>query len=489
MALNNSGKISLGGSTSGESINLELGQLASATISLNDTNVRTLAGVASGQISMPSDFWGKSTASHWISVITGLTSGTAGVPFDLDKTNQRLFVGLVNQIAEINVNTGSIISKAQISTAAAKGVSVSQISTASSANQVILFANVGYSTGTRSSPSVITMPYSLASVTNCFLARGSASLTTLAVYTNGDYNKVNDNLVQGVNYQVANGSRTSGFTVGAAIYGTNPIDSFALPICDQIGNWWSLGCSNMDSASAKYANVFLHGTSITSLTRAQSFPASTKINCDLETDPSNTYSVLTTVVSSSTTLSPLQVTCFNKSNGSTIYWQKQISANCNTQQYTIRKNTVITSSHVYMIQEIATALPAAQNNTYLIVKRNLSDGSLVWQRTVTASGALSYATVGKSIAIDGDNLFIGFMTTVSQAAVIMKLPTDGSKTGSYSVGGYTITYAASSYTDSNVSYAISGGSSVQTTATTLQLAGTQGTAYGSSALSTTTSNI
>lgn len=67
MALNASGPISLGGATAGQSINLELGQAATATTSLNATNVRTLAGVPSGAIIMPTNFYGKSnraTASY-----------------------------------------------------------------------------------------------------------------------------------------------------------------------------------------------------------------------------------------------------------------------------------------------------------------------------------------------------------------------------------------------------------------------------------------
>jgi hypothetical protein len=63
MALNPSGAISLAGPTAGQSIAVELGVSATATISLNDTNVRTLAGVASGVIVMPTDFWGKSSVS------------------------------------------------------------------------------------------------------------------------------------------------------------------------------------------------------------------------------------------------------------------------------------------------------------------------------------------------------------------------------------------------------------------------------------------
>lgn len=67
MTLNASGPISLGGSTAGQSINLELGQSATAQVSLNDTNVRTLAGVASGAIIMPTNFYGKSAVTITLS--------------------------------------------------------------------------------------------------------------------------------------------------------------------------------------------------------------------------------------------------------------------------------------------------------------------------------------------------------------------------------------------------------------------------------------
>jgi hypothetical protein len=59
MALNNTGEISLGGSNAPTSVNLELSKVATAIVSLNDTDVRNLAGIVSGQISM-SDLRGKS---------------------------------------------------------------------------------------------------------------------------------------------------------------------------------------------------------------------------------------------------------------------------------------------------------------------------------------------------------------------------------------------------------------------------------------------
>lgn len=73
MTLNASGPISLGGSVTGESINIELGQSATAQVSLNDTNVRALANVTTPQstIIVPTNFYGKTkTFSFTISADT-----------------------------------------------------------------------------------------------------------------------------------------------------------------------------------------------------------------------------------------------------------------------------------------------------------------------------------------------------------------------------------------------------------------------------------
>ena len=60
MGLNSSGPISLAGTTAGVSIEIENGGNGTTQISLNDTAVRTLAGVPSGTITMPTNFYGKS---------------------------------------------------------------------------------------------------------------------------------------------------------------------------------------------------------------------------------------------------------------------------------------------------------------------------------------------------------------------------------------------------------------------------------------------
>lgn len=99
MALNTSGPISLGGSTVGQSINLELGQSATATTSLNATNVRTLLQVASGQISL-SNAYGKSNVTAWM-LYMGLPAGDG---FQ-GKIITRSFFVASNGISAINVVT------------------------------------------------------------------------------------------------------------------------------------------------------------------------------------------------------------------------------------------------------------------------------------------------------------------------------------------------------------------------------------------------
>ena len=59
MTLNSTGKISLGGLVTGESVNLELGVAAGTAISMPGS-VRTLTGISSGPITLPTNFYGKS---------------------------------------------------------------------------------------------------------------------------------------------------------------------------------------------------------------------------------------------------------------------------------------------------------------------------------------------------------------------------------------------------------------------------------------------
>jgi len=77
MPLVASGEIAIGGSTTNRSINLELGRTATTSSNLNETALRTLAGVASGQISL-SNFYGKSNILPPSSVEYYVVAGGGG---------------------------------------------------------------------------------------------------------------------------------------------------------------------------------------------------------------------------------------------------------------------------------------------------------------------------------------------------------------------------------------------------------------------------
>jgi hypothetical protein len=83
MALNTTGPISLAGTTAGQSIEIELSGNGTTQISLNDTNVRSLAGVASGAIVMPTNFYGKSAGVTLNGIFYGGATGTLSATYNV----------------------------------------------------------------------------------------------------------------------------------------------------------------------------------------------------------------------------------------------------------------------------------------------------------------------------------------------------------------------------------------------------------------------
>jgi len=90
MTLASSGTISIGGSTASRSINLELGRSATATSSLGETSLRTLAGVSSGAISL-SNFHGK---AHILDTQTVTVGAYNNIAYGWD--NYSFFIGAIS---------------------------------------------------------------------------------------------------------------------------------------------------------------------------------------------------------------------------------------------------------------------------------------------------------------------------------------------------------------------------------------------------------
>lgn len=88
---------------------------------------------------------------------------------------------------------------------------------------------------------------------------------------------------------------------------------------------------------------------------------------------------------------------------------------------------------------------SSPNQQMFIAKYN-STGSLLWQRSLGVSGLTD---IGWSIALTSDgNLLIAGQLNISgsdYATIVARLPSDGSLTGTYTLGSYTVTYLATSY--------------------------------------------
>jgi hypothetical protein len=140
-------------------------------------------------------------------------------------------------------------------------------------------------------------------------------------------------------------------------------------------------------------------------------------------------------------LSTLAILKYNSSG--TFQWARSFSTNTGSNNITSRI-TVDSSGNVYAWGGSGT--PAAM---YLI-KYN-SSGVLQWQRKWSSSGYEIYQNLGRPQVLNDGSIAVG--ATAGNASggssnpMYIKLPADGSKTGSYAINGLTWTYAASSGTD------------------------------------------
>lgn len=82
-----------------------------------------------------------------------------------------------------------------------------------------------------------------------------------------------------------------------------------------------------------------------------------------------------------------------------------------------------------------------------IIKLSSSDGSLIYQRSISIAGGLMYSS-GATTSYNNSEMYVYGQTTSlgGYHAYAGKLPFDGSKTGTYDIGGTTMTYAATDYT-------------------------------------------
>lgn len=124
----------------------------------------------------------------------------------------------------------------------------------------------------------------------------------------------------------------------------------------------------------------------------------------------------------------------------TLQWQRSLGGS-GTGDQDGKGIAVDSSSNVYVCGSSSNATVDFQ-----IAKYNTS-GTIQWQRSLSSS----ISDFGENIAVDSsNNMYIIGSSNVSTSGydfLFSKLPDDGSKTGTYTVGGYSFTYASTSLTD------------------------------------------
>lgn len=150
----------------------------------------------------------------------------------------------------------------------------------------------------------------------------------------------------------------------------------------------------------------------------------------------------------------------------TLQWSRTLTTTSATK--TANGAAVDSSGNIYI-----TGIDYSSPNLWVTAKYNTS-GVIQWQRSFT--NLLQSSTAYNRLKVDSKNALLSVAdATISGTAsqVLLRFPSDGSKTGSYTVGAFSTTYAASSLTAASGSFTASpsaltaASSSLTDTSTTL----------------------
>jgi hypothetical protein len=136
-----------------------------------------------------------------------------------------------------------------------------------------------------------------------------------------------------------------------------------------------------------------------------------------------------------------QAFLIKRDSSGTLQWQRKISNSGSSYGFVPVDVTTDSSSNIY-----TTNYTLISSVTTAIVAKWDSSGTLQWQRSISGSGGV---TVGRIKVDSSGYMWIVATTNVAgnSDVMLLKLPSDGSLTGTYTVGSWSITYAASSLTE------------------------------------------
>lgn len=442
MALNSSGPISFGGSTVGQSINLELGVSATALASINSTSFRNLAGVPSGQISV-SNFYGKSSTSYFIGIYGETASNTWA----------QIFGTTVNSSGDFYFSTYAYPSAGATSSywllTKFNSAGSSQFQKKLATGQYSNMKNIGKD----SSGNI----YACGQVYNgSFYRTGIVKYNSSGVvqwqkfYNTGQENSGKICVDTSGNVYVISGGSSAGCslvkldTSGTLQWQTDLSVFLGMKFNAVTTDGSSVFVAGNETQSFSYdTRIFLHsfdassgGRNWSRQTSVLTYVYSTGVTYD---SSGNIYTTATYGYGNSGAILK-----FNSSG--TLQWSLTVSSGV------LQDIAIDSSGNVY-----ACGSDISGNSRLLVVKVN-SSGTVQWKRKL---GAGIPTGDGYAITVDGSGaVYAAGGASYSggpQKALFIKLPNDGSKTGTYSVDGNnwvyeasTITISAGSITDSNV---------------------------------------
>lgn len=145
---------------------------------------------------------------------------------------------------------------------------------------------------------------------------------------------------------------------------------------------------------------------------------------------------------------------FKRNSSQALQWQRVITNSSSSFGAVVGGITTDLLGNVYGVGYTN----VGSNSVGIIAKWN-SSGTLQWQRSLAPSAG-SLGIQGIKIDSSGKNMYIAAYSNPSgnYDYNLIKLPTDGTLTGSYTIGSYSYTYAASNFTETSYSGSDSAGS-------------------------------
>jgi hypothetical protein len=468
MALNSSGNISLGGAVTGQSIALELGLSGTATISLNDTVVRTLLGASSGQISMNLAY-GKSSASYFFAQMTTSPSQYNNYVQGLVDSSGNIYVvysiqGSANQRLFKLDSSGSLSLQKYNSTAVNLGPLL-MFDGANNTGNIIVHSS--YTSGSsyssfenfNTSLDINNFKYQSTSV---YLGRvpeikGTALDSSGNMYVLGTYQHTYGSCCclnyEAFNYMYRYPSGFTTYTRGmsfVASYNDQYSQSAGQISLDSTGNVYSVITKDSGSGGSFSQNpVLLKSNSTFDVVSAKAvyitnfLGGTVGYGKDVLTDSSgNIYMTILNDTDSEFALVKLD-------SSEAFLWARRFTGPGTSGSLKVSGIQKDSSDNIYVYYGSING-----SNYSPSVNKYNSSGTLQWQRRITPStGSFNQGSITRNesnmvVTSGGIHIFAYFGTGVNAwYPIVLKIPLDGSLTGTYALNGVNFTYAAYTGTD------------------------------------------